>query len=260
VADLKARNSGKPVAARAPSAVVPGAEAARDAFAPLAWNEAPRIGILGDSGTGKTEAAQVLVSYYLDQVPGVAIVIDDKHTPARFKGQERRDVAELGRRPPAAEPRVIVIRGSILEGETVDAESVARFGWALAARRRQVLIVYDELARAADDYGMWLPGVTRVPAAFGQGRSIGISSIWSTQSPQQVPRAAFEQSSVILCFRLAGMGLALLRRRDYLGGADVERAIESLPGDDVPPAERGVFVLLRRGRPWDGRRYRFARR
>ena len=48
----------------------------------------------------------------------------------------------------------------------------------------------------------------------------------------------------------------LLRRRDYLGG-DVERVIPALPGDDLPPEQRGEFVLLRRGRPWDGRIYKF---
>lgn len=214
--------------------------------------------MLGDSGTGKTAAAAQLVAHYVRHTTGTAIVIDDKHLPARFKGQERRDVAEIGTRPPDAEPRVIVLRGRIHAGETVDAESVARFGWAMAARRRKVLLVYDELARAADDDGEWLPGVERIPAAFGQGRSVGIATLWSTQSPQQVPRTAFEQSSCILCFRLAGMGLALLRRRDYLAG-DVEHVIASLPGDDVPPDQRGVFVVLRRGRPWDGRLYKFQR-
>ena len=140
----------------------------------------------------------------------------------------------------------------------MDAESVAEFAWQLAARRRPCLVVYDELGRAAHD-GEWLPGVRKIPAAFGQGRSVGIASLWSTQSPQDAPRAAFEQSSAVLCFRMAGMGLALLRRRDYLSG-DVEAAIESLPGDDVAPADRGVFVLLRRGRPWDGKRYKFPRK
>lgn len=246
------------LATRPTAAVLPGAAAARQVFAPLGWREAPRIGILGDSGTGKTEAAEHLVRYYLDQVPGVVVVIDDKHSPARFKGQERRDVAEIARRPPEPEPRVIVVRGDISRGETVDAESVAIFAWAMSARRRQVLVVYDELARAADDDGKWLPGVEKIPAAFGQGRSRGIASLWGTQSPQQVPRTAFEQSSAILCFRMAGMGLALLRRRDYLGG-DVEPVIEALPGDDVPPDQRGEFVVLRRGRPWDGYRYKFTR-
>jgi hypothetical protein len=246
------------LAPRAPGILVSGATAAEEIFAPLAWNEAPRVGMLGDSGTGKTQAAQHLVEYYVAHTTGTAVVIDDKHTPARFRGQERRDVAEIGTRPPDVEPRVIVLRGQIWAGETVNAESVARFGWAMAARRRKVLLVYDELARAADDDGEWLRGVERIPAAFGQGRSVGIASLWSTQSPQQVPRTAFEQSSCILCFRLAGMGLALLRRRDYLAGG-VESVISSLPGEDVPPAERGIFVVLRRGRPWDGRRFKFGR-
>ena len=243
------------MASRAPSHVLPGAVAAAELLAPLGWGEAPRIGILGDSGTGKTAAAEKIVAAYLARVPGVAVVIDDKHVPCRFRGQERRDVAELAARPPVAEPRVLVFRGDIRAGVQVDAESVAEFAWALSARGRPCLVVYDELGRAAAD-GEWLPGCKRIPAAFGQGRAVGISSLWSTQSPQDAPRAAFEQSSAILVFRMAGMGVALLRRRDYLSG-DAQSTIESLPGDDVPPAQRGTFVVLKRGRPFDGRRFRF---
>jgi hypothetical protein len=31
-----------------------------------------------------------------------------------------------------------------------------------------------------------------------------------------------------------------------------------LPGSELPPSERGYFVMLERGRPWDRRVYRFA--
>ena len=63
-------------------------------------------------------------------------------------------------------------------------------------------------------------------------------------------------SSSLLVFKLGGNGLRLLDRRGYLT-PDAETAIAALPGDEVPPAERGYFVHLRRGKPWSGKRSRF---
>jgi len=258
--------------------LLPGARAADQVFAPLAEGEAPRIGILGDSGTGKTEAARRLVDEYVRRVPGVALVCDDKELRARFVGQERAAVADLTTQPPAAEPRVYVFRGVPSAGVLIDPETVCEMGWRLVARRRPVLIVYDELERAAED-GEWKDtpcpaakwhryarGACEacgkpepcIPRAFAQGRALGLASLWGSQSPQDAPRKAFEQSSCILCFRLDGMGLNLLRRRGYVFEDDLQATIRSLPGDELPKPERGYFVLLRRGRPWDRAVYRFA--
>jgi hypothetical protein len=48
----------------------------------------------------------------------------------------------------------------------------------------------------------------------------------------------------------------VLQRRRYLegGAGDV---LPTLPSREAPPSERGAFLLLRRGLPWDGRIYRF---
>ncbi len=239
-----------------PGTLLPGARAIDLVFAPLAWGEAPRVGVLGDSGTGKTEAERHLVAEYTRRVPGVAIVIDDKEIRPRFAGQYRRDTSEIAADKPIAEPRVLVLRGEARTGVQVDQESVARLAWAMAGRRRPVLVVYDELSRSAKK-GEWKRGVEKLPTSFGQGRAVGISSIWGTQSPQEVPLEAFEQASIIICFRLDGRGLNLLRFRNYVQTDELEAKIRSLPGDDLPPDQRGEFVLLRRGRPWDGYSYRF---
>lgn len=239
-----------------PRGRAPGDRAAAVALAPLASGEAPRIGVLGDSGTGKTHANAKVVTAYLRASPGIVLVVDDKELRARFAGQERRDVDELSSRPPdGAGLRVLVFRGCPREAVEVDPETVAALAWRLVGRGQTVLVVYDELDKAAA-YGQWKRGVVKIPKSFGQGRAVGIASLWGTQSPQAVPREAFEQSSCIMCFRLAGRGLALLGERDYLEGVP-PGLIESFPGDEVPPAQRGDFVLLRRGRPWDGLIYRF---
>jgi hypothetical protein len=213
---------------------------------------------LGDSGSGKTEAAKRIAADYLCRVPGIVVAIDDKELAARFPGQERADLAELATNPPDPEPRLYVLRGDVRAGVQVDPELVAAWAWAMAGRRRPSLAIYDELTRASDR-GRWLAGKrSLMPKTFGQGRAVGISSVWGTQSPQDVPREAFEQSSVVFCFRLDGLSLNCLVDRNYVLSRDLEDTIRSLPGDDVPPADRGYFVLLKRGRAWDGRVYRYA--
>jgi len=124
------------------SGVVSAEKAAAEIFAALAYGEAPRVGILGDSGTGKTEAARRLVAAYLARSPGVALVIDDKELRTRFApAQEYRDVAELAARAPAPEPRALVFRGAVRAGVQVDAGAVAELAWAMSGRRRPTLIV-----------------------------------------------------------------------------------------------------------------------
>ena len=237
----------------------PGSEAAALAFAPLGFGEAPRIGVLGDSGTGKTHAMRCLVEDYLRRSPGIVVIVDDKDPRrAQFAGQMRSNVAELLDNPiDPAQRRVIVFRGDTYSGSDADPDEVAAFAWSLAARGRPSLTVFDELAHEQlAHYGMWKRGIEHTPRALTKGRSVGVGVLWGTQMPQAVPLAAFEQSSSILEFRMAGAGLAKLKERDYLlGGADA--VIPALPGDEAPPSQRGKFVLLQRGRPWDRNAYRF---
>lgn len=183
------------------------------------------------------------------------IVQDDKGRP-RYRGQSRRDVAELAARPPEREPRVIVLRGDVFAGEQVDPETIARWQWAMAAKRWPTLAVYDELSRAAS-HGNWRAKNSVVERSLREGRDVGVGTVWLTQLPQDVPRVAFHETPAILCFRLDSTALWAEKMRSFLTGG-VDEVIRSLPADDVPPDERGQFVLLRRGRPWDGQVYRFG--
>jgi hypothetical protein len=134
---------------------------------------------------------------------------------------------------------------------------VAALQWQLAQRARPSLCVYDELDRAANA-GQWKAGAeSQIGWAFGKGRSVGAASLWGTQETQAVPREAFNQSSCLLVFRMMGNPVRLLKERGYCEGG-VDAVIPRLPGDELPPAQRGYFVLLRRGRPWDRRVYRFV--
>jgi hypothetical protein len=250
--------------------------AASEAWAPLSFGEGPRVGILGDSGCGKTEAARRLIAGYRRRCPGVVLIVDDKEARPQYEGQMRRDRAELEKSPPdPSQPAVIVFRGSRfdLQAGEVDPEEIAGIQFSLAQKGIPSLVVYDELDKAAN-HGMWKRGdASTVRWAFIKGRSSKAASLWGTQETQAVPREAFNQSSAILCFRMTGAPLRLLAERGYLEDAPkwtpegelrplkstkVADVIRGLPGDELPPQQRGYFVLLRRGRPWDGRVYRFG--
>jgi hypothetical protein len=237
----------------------PGSEAAAQALAALAYGEAPRIGCLGDPGGGKTVAMRYLVAEYVRRSLGWVLIVDDKD-PGRpqFEGQLFVDVVDVAVRGLQPEPRVIVFRGDTKFGRDCEPDEIARFAWSMKTKGLPTLVVYDELKhRMLVNYGVWVSGVEWVPRTFEKGRGVGIGSLWGAQFPQQVPPDPFETTPVILCFKLAGQGLAKLRERGYLS-AGVEEVIRTLKGDGSPPEERGEFVLLWRGREWDGNVYRFA--
>lgn len=240
-----------------------GEVAALEAWEPLKYGEGPRIGVLGDTRCGKTELERRLIKSYLARAPGVVLVVDDKERLPQFEGQLRRDRAELEQKPLDPNgPRVVVFRGDRFDRESgeVDPEEIAAIQWQLAQKGVPSLVVYDELDKAANG-GQWRAGDKKstILWAFRRGGSSGAASLWGTQETQAVPAAAFNQSSVIFCFRMTGAPLRLLGERGYLNGAGVEALIPTLPGDELPPAQRGYFVMLKRGRPWDGRVYRFGK-
>lgn len=244
------------------SAHRPGLEAIDEALAQLDYGEAPQIGVLGDTGCGKTTLTLELVEAYLRRSPGSVLVVDDKELTTKFRGQERSDVDDLRARPIDWQlGRVVIFRGQPGRGERVELEEVAELAWARAQKSRKTLVVYDELIAGRETLcknTQWRAGVTWVPRSFTMGRSPGIADIWGAQSPVDVPNEVFNQSSAIFTFRLAGTGLAKLKERDYLAGG-VADVVPRLSGPPRPPGERGEFVLLRRGQPWNGHLYKLGK-
>lgn len=161
--------------------------------------------------------------------------------------------ADLAGRPGPPGTRVVVARAPLTED--LDPEAWARFVVGLAETRWGSLTIHDELAQASAG-ASWRRGSVFLPRTFVRGRSQGLAVLWCTTSPQDVPTVAFETSDSILQFKTSGMAIDLLDRRNYLRGIDPE-VIEGLAGYPLPPAERGEFVLLRRGQPWNGRIYKF---
>lgn len=222
-------------------------------WAPVAWGEGARVGVLGDSGCGKSHASRALVAEYLRVCGGVVWVAD---WAGHYPGQRYRDPVDMRAVPPASEPRVLCFSGDIKTGRPVSGEDVARSAWGFSVSARiHSLLVLDELSESCTN-GQWRRGVERVPSAFTMGRKARVSVLWGAQFPQQVPQAAFDQSQILLIFRLSGAPLELLKRRGYLD-ARAAAVVSRLPGPERPPRERGEFVAIRRGQPWDGCTYRY---
>ena len=237
-------------------AIASGDQAARLAFARVDWGEAPAIGILGKSGTGKTEAARRLIPHYLSRSGGIVVVIDDKELRARYAGQCYADPADVAARPPDPEPRVIVFRGQPARMIGVDHEKAALYQQGLAARGFKTLCVHDEMSDAAK-YGQWKAGKESLLARqFVKGRVVGVGKLWLTQLPAFIPDEPWTQSTAILCFNVDEATLARLRRGRFVDDR-LARIVRELPDGNVPPAQRGRFVLLLPECASDGRVYRF---
>ncbi len=249
-------------------ALSPGEIAAREALRPLDYGEAPQIGIGGDTGAGKTTLELYLIELYLRLSPGLVVVVDDKD-PHRspFKGQFRRDIGHLRAEPLDPNgPRVLVIRGDLLNGRRADREAVAAYCKDVAIRGRAVAMFNDEaFPRTVCVNRQWRKGVEWLPLGFTHGRKMGggWTNVWGAQIATKAPDEPFDESGTILQFKTAGDPLDLLEEKEYLRAADTKKlrdVIRNLHAMDSAPHLRGDFVALRRGREWDGRVYKLSRR
>lgn len=221
--------------------------------------EAPRIGLIGNTGGGKTTAARALAGAYLTIAPGPVIVVDNKAEGRYDDLPGARTYASptaFAVNPPSQGERVWIFRPALFEGGEVDPEEVAAFQWRLAGRRWQSLVVNDELVPHAAHHGQWCRGARWLPRAFVQGRTHGLAQVWGTTALQAVPIDAADQSSELWVFKTAGVALRILDDRNYLIGVP-DGTVEQLCGYPAPPEQRGDFVRLVSGVPWDGEIYRF---
>jgi len=257
----RAREAG--VSASRAGRCCPGSAALAVCLAPLASGEGFRLGFLGDPGSGKSFAARIVAAEYLHRCRGLAAIANTKGE-AGWAGEEYGSVAELRDRRPTGRALVFTPPPT----ESLDLLELALWQWSVATNHRCAsLMVWDEIGDAAAG-GEWIDqprggkgsvpaaGVSQIGRCFTHGRRLKMSELWGAQFAHQVPREAYETTSNLCVWRQAGNALRILRTRGY-ADAEAEAAILSLPGDDVPPAERGAFVLLRRGRPWDQKIYRF---
>src|SRR5207248_1829678 len=126
-----------------------------------------------------------------------------------------RDLDELEQRPPAPEPRVIVLRGEPMKMIGVDHEAASAYQQRLAGMGIRTVCVHDEMSDAAR-YGQWKAGgESLIARQFVKGRAAGVGKIWLTQLPQFVPDEPWTQSTALLCFNVDPGTLRRLRKHRW---------------------------------------------
>lgn len=224
----------------------PGTQALALICAPSRKGDGWRHGWLGDTGTGKTWASRKLV-----ELGGQLVLVhdDSKAAPEYPQIRYERTPAELLARP-AEETQdlsAVAFRGDPYAGIVCEVDEVAGLALQFARARIPTRLCIDELERAVTDGGQKLTSAN-LRACFVQGRSMGLSVNWCTQTPQRVPIEVATQSSSIGIFRLGPRALNYLDERLYFD-ADMLAV--------VPNLQVGDFVLHRPGFPWDRTVYRF---
>ena len=187
----------------------------------------------------------------LVRLPGQLVLIhDDKRAQPEYpEVRYFRDPGQLLELPAdqAAELSAAAFRGDAYQGVSCQVDQVAGLALQLARARIPVRLVVDELERAVSPGGRELEA-ENLRLCFTQGRAMGLSVLWGTQTPQRVPREVLDQSSSIGIFRVGPRALNYLDERCFFD-PEMLAAVERL--------EVGQFVIWRNGFRWDRCVYRF---
>jgi len=235
-----------------------------EALVPLRYKEAVRIGMLGDTGSGKSRLCRAIAARFLASVAqGVVFVVDQNEIKARsWGGQVRKWPADLNdkRFKLAPTPRMVVFTGDGV-GDERPLVAACELAWTYSGRGFPTLVILDEVANAVHEQapGVWRSKECRsIARLFKEGRGQGVSVCWATQFPQETPLALLNETEDIFAFRLAGSALNNLRTKGFTDGRGgrVESTLNALPDTKTPPPQRGAHLRLQRGHAWDGRVYR----
>lgn len=197
--------------------------------------EGYRVGVLGNTGSGKTITLKTLLTYNRNQA--LTLIHDDTKLEPQYAGH----VAWSFREAPD-DAQTVVFRGDVFKSTRVDPEYVSMVGVHVAKTTRQpVRVVLDEAKRACTKGGMKITSETTIQI-LTEGRMLGVSLLWSNQSPV-VPREFVDQADAIVLHR---MGPRALNYLDETLRFDRELL------EAVPNLEVGEFVIYEDGRPWNG--------
>lgn len=202
-----------------------------------------RTGALGAPRFGKT--------YHLKEVADEAVarglcelelIHDCKRLDVQYEGVVRADVTDLAAHPLAPDDTpVIVFHGNPAINVKASVEDVAELGLRLGRGGTSCLVLVDELYHGLKGGQTWSgPSFAEI---MREGSSQRVSSAWTTQIPQALPREPMDCSETIAIFHLAGRSLSYAV--DKLG----------LPPEAAPVIknlQRGEFVLWTAFEDWDG--------
>jgi len=213
----------------------------------LEKNEGYRIGILGESGAGKTSAIKHFLAIPFD---GVTLIHDEKAGNPQFDGYTVQ-YANIASVPDNVD--TVVFRGDPYNRTTVEVNSVALLALKLARLRIPVRLVIDELDRAVTDGGRALNSPA-VRECITQGRAMKLCVLWSTQLPQRAPVEMLDNASAIVLGRCGPRAVNYLDQRCFFTD-DETASIKGLKTHYEDNRTVGELVVHRNGKPWDGRVY-----
>lgn len=219
---------------------------ARRLLEPLQRRRGVRIVCLGVTGSGKSYALRRLAMIAAPMVD-VLYAVDDSEDYRDWRGQIRADIADCRARPlvrrDGGGSNIVVLTGDPIARIRVDCEAVAGDAWAqVTAHRRTAAIAIDELRRAAPKPQRWAVEGGDMAETFTEGRKIGLSGFAATNFPQEVPREAIGQSTLLL-FTLDGGAIDYLRTKRWIS-REVADALETLPMHDFLVREPGALPDL----------------
>lgn len=214
------------------------AEAIATITAPNRVGEGFRHGWIGNTGSGKTTSLRALVGH----AEALVLIHDDAKLQAQYPGAVCQSISGA-----PDDARVVVLRGDVFRGITVDPDYVARTALLICrySSGSPVWVVIDELDRACTPGGQKLAS-DAIRECLTVGRALGLSLVWSTQQPTRAPTEVID-----LCTTIA-IGQLGPRALNYL---DERLAFDRGMLDVVPTLGRGEFVLYEQGRPWNQRIY-----
>jgi hypothetical protein len=225
-------------------------------------SEGFRFGALGETGTGKTTLIRTVLIAALQRKHGLFIFAHDTkgvipEYPESVQLSHPNDFKARGGFH-SKEPHFVSFRGDPIRDVVCPVEDVAASSLEIARKGRTInghwvtfphVVCIDELAAAATEgrRGWDSPSTLKL---FEQGRKIGVSTVWTTQSPRKCPPDAMGQSSSVAIFRLTGTDRNNVRDTLLLEGGIVD-AISDLPDHH--------FLLYRKAQKWDGVIYKLPK-
>jgi len=194
-----------------------------------------RHGWLGTTGSGKTTSLKTFLRE-LERDRVLTLIHDDTKLDAQYAGSVCHSVRDA-----PDDATTLVFRGDVFKGTIVQPEYVAALAIEIAKTTREpVRVLVDEITRACSRGGMVLQSRS-VHTILTQGRALGVSLLWSNQSPI-VPKELIDQSSTIAIGQLGPRALNYLDER-------LKFDPELL--NVVPDLKQGQFVLSEQGKRWN---------
>jgi hypothetical protein len=218
----------------------------------LAEDEGLVAGAVGVPRFGKTYwLNEVLAHGFAVSTWRQAFIHDVKKRVPQYEGAVAANAADWIARWDAFKGQARTVFHSAQWDEKPSLQDVCAVARVVAEEDIPLVVVADEIYNGTDGYRNWLPGPpdengkpepALCPWMMREGTSQRISTLWTTQIPQELPTQARTLSSSVAMFHLEGLAADAGCEHFRLEG-DGPAILKSL--------RKGEFVLFLRNREWN---------